>query len=234
MNQELYLKFKSLEVNSLNKEEKAVFNFYIRKFLENGLGEGGVRQNSLDRLKEINSSLSNLISEYEKNLIKATDAFHINITDENDMKEFPEKIKISSRKLSEEKGYKSGYCFSLQAPSVSALMMYCCNRDIRKKMFFEANHRCNGGEFSNIEIMKKILELRKEKAKLLGFNSYNEFILSNRMAKEEKNVYNLLDMIREKALIKAKKDYQELLEFVQNNVDKNVTKIEKWDLFLIL
>ena len=230
MNQELYLKFKSLEVNSLNKEEKAVFNFYIRKFLENGLGEGGVRQNSLDRLKEINSSLSNLISEYEKNLIKATDAFHINITDENDMKEFPEKIKISSRKLSEEKGYKSGYCFSLQAPSVSALMMYCCNRDIRKKMFFEANHRCNGGEFSNIEIMKKILELRKEKAKLLGFNSYNEFILSNRMAKEEKNVYNLLDMIREKALIKAKKDYQELLEFVQNNVDKNVAKIEKWDL----
>ena len=50
------------------------------------------------------------------------------------------------------------------------------------------------------------------------------------MAKEEKYVYNLLDMIREDALIKAKKDYQELLEFVQNNVDKNVTRIEKWDL----
>ena len=58
------------------------------------------------------------------------------------------------------------------------------------------------------------MELRKEKAKLLGFNSYNEFILSNRMAKEEKNVYNLLDMIREKALIKTKNGYQELLEFV--------------------
>ena len=50
------------------------------------------------------------------------------------------------------------------------------------------------------------------------------------MAKEEKNVYNLLDMIREKALIKAKKDYNELLEFVQNNIDKNITKLQKWDL----
>ena len=122
--------------------------------MENGLGEGGVRQNSLDRLKEINSSLSNLISEYQKNLTKATDAFHINITDENDMKEFPEKIKISSCKLSEEKGYKNGYCFSLQAPTVSALMIYCCNRDIRKKVFWSKSQMQRGWifEYWNHEI----------------------------------------------------------------------------------
>ena len=229
MNKELYSKFKSLDINSLNLQEKAAYNYHMRKFLENGYVGDSADQSTLDRLKEINSSLSNLISSYETNLIKATDAFHINITNEDDMKEFPEKVKISSRKLSQEKGYETGYCFSLQAPSYSALMMYCSNRDIRKKMYYEVNHRCNGGEFSNIEIMKKILELRKEKAKLLGFKSYNEFVLSNRMAKEEKNVYNLLDMIREKALIKAKKDYNELLDFVQKNIDKNVTKIERWD-----
>ena len=229
MNKEIYSKFKSLDINSLNLQEKAAYNYHIRKFLENGYVGDSADQSTLDRLKEINSSLSNLISSYETNLIKATDAFHINITNEDDMKEFPEKVKISARKLSQEKGYETGYCFSLQAPSYSALMMYCSNRDIRKKMYYEVNHRCNGGEFSNIEIMKKILELRKEKAKLLGFKSYNEFVLSNRMAKEEKNVYNLLDMIREKALIKAKKDYNELLDFVQKNIDKNVTKIERWD-----
>jgi len=229
MNKEIYSKFKSLDINSLNLQEKAAYNYHIRKFLENGYVGDSADQSTLDRLKEINSSLSNLISSYETNLIKATDAFHINITNEDDMKEFPEKVKISARKLSQEKGYETGYCFSLQAPSYSALMMYCSNRDIRKKMYYEVNHRCNGGEFSNIEIMKKILELRKEKAKLLGFKSYNEFVLSNRMAKKEKNVYNLLDMIREKALIKAKKDYNELLDFVQKNIDKNVTKIERWD-----
>jgi peptidyl-dipeptidase Dcp len=229
MNKDLYSKFKSLDINSLNLQEKAAYNYHMRKFLENGYVGDLADQTTLDRLKEINSSLSNLISSYETNLIKATDAFHINITNEDDMKEFPEKVKISARKLSQEKGYESGYCFSLQAPSYSALMMYCSNRDIRKKMYYEVNHRCNGGEFSNIEIMKKILELRKEKAKLLGFKSYNEFVLSNRMAKEEKNVYNLLDMIREKALIKAKKDYNELLDFVQKNIDKNITKIERWD-----
>ena len=230
MNKELYSKFKSININSLNLQEKAAYNYHMRKFLENGYCGLETSQSTLDRLKEINSSLSNLISSYETNLIKATDAFHINITDEKDMIDFPEKIKISSRKLSKEKGYDTGYCFSLQGPSYSSLMMYCSNREIRKKMFYESNHRCNGGEFSNVEIMKKILELRKEKAKLLGFKSYNEFVLSNRMAKEEKNVYNLLDMIREKALIKAKKDYNELLSFVQNNIDKNITKLERWDL----
>ena len=231
MNKELYSKFKSLDINSLNLQEKAVYNYHMRKFLENGYrSDMDPDQKIMDRLKEINSSLSNLISDYEKNLIKATDAFHINITDENDMKDFPEKVKISARKLSQEKGYATGYCFSLQGPSYSSLMMYCPNPEIRKKMYYEYGHKCNGGEFSNIEIMKKILELRKEKAKLLGFKSYNEFVLSNRMAKEEKNVYNLLDMIREKALIKAKKDYNELLEFVQNNIDKNITKLQKWDL----
>ena len=230
MNKELYSKFESLDINSLNQQEKAAYNYHMRKFLENGYRGVNSDTKILDRIKEINSTLSNLISEYEKNLVKATDAFHINITDENDMKDFPEKVKISSRKLSQEKGYDIGYCFSLQGPSYSSLMMYCSNQDIRKKMFYEMNHKCNGGDFSNIDIMKKILELRKEKAKLLGFKSYNEFVLSNRMAKEEKNVYNLLDMIREKALIKAKKDYNELLNFVQNNVDKNITKLQRWDL----
>lgn len=230
MNKELYSKFESLDINSLNQQEKAAYNYHMRIFLENGYRGVNSDTKILDRIKEINSSLSNLISEYEKNLIKATDAFHINITDENDMKDFPEKVKISSRKLSQEKGYDTGYCFSLQGPSYSSLMMYCSNQDIRKKMFYEMNHKCNGGDFSNIDIMKKILELRKEKAKLLGFKSYNEFVLSNRMAKEEKNVYNLLDMIREKALIKAKKDYNELLNFVQNNIDKNITRLQRWDL----
>ena len=230
MNKELYSKFKSLDLNSLNLQEKAVYNYHMRKFLENGYIGENTSQSNLDRIKEINSLLSNLISQFETNIIKATDAFHINITNESDMQEFPENIKISARKLSQEKGYEKGYCFSLQAPSYRSLMMYCCNKEIRKKMYYEINHRCYEGDFSNIEIMKKILELRKEKAKLLGFKSYNEFVLSNRMAKEEKNVYKLLDMIREKALIKAKKDYNELLEFVKNNVDKNITIIEKWDL----
>ena len=128
MNKELYSKFKSININSLNLQEKAAYNYHMRKFLENGYCGLETSQSTLDRLKEINSSLSNLISSYETNLIKATDAFHINITDEKDMIDFPEKIKISSRKLSKEKGYDTGYCFSLQGPSYSSLMMYCCSR----------------------------------------------------------------------------------------------------------
>ena len=230
MNEKLYLKFKSINTNNLNLEEKAVYNFHIRKFLENGLTQNEINTKILDRIKEINSLLSNLISQYETNLIKATNNFHLNITDEDIIKNFPEKVKLSAKKLSLEKGYKNGYCFSLQTPSYSSLMMYCSDQEIRKKMFFEFNKKCNGGEFSNINIMKEILKLRKEKAKLLGFNSYNEYVLSNRMAKNEKNVYDLLNMIREKSLIKAKKDYEELLKYVQSIENNNIQKLEKWDI----
>ena len=230
MNEKLYLKFKSINTNNLNLEEKAVYNFHIRKFLENGLTQNEINTKILDHIKEINSLLSNLISQYETNLIKATNNFHLNITDEDIIKNFPEKVKLSAKKLSLEKGYKNGYCFSLQTPSYSSLMMYCSDQEIRKKMFFEFNKKCNGGEFSNINIMKEILKLRKEKAKLLGFNSYNEYVLSNRMAKNEKNVYDLLNMIREKSLIKAKKDYEELLKYVQSIENNNIQKLEKWDI----
>ena len=231
MNEKLYLKFKSININNLNLEEKAVYNFHMRKFLENGLNQNEINTNVLNRIKEINSLLSNLISQYEKNLINATNNFHLNITDENIIKNFPEKVKNSAKKLSLEKGYKEGYCFSLQTPSYNSLMMYCSDQEIRKKMFFEFNKKCNGGEFSNINIMKEILKLRKEKAKLLGFNSYNEYVLSNRMAKNEKNVYDLLNMIREKSLIKAKKDYEELLNYVQTiENNSNIKKLEKWDI----
>ena len=147
MNKDLYSKFKSLDINTLTSQEKAAYKYHMRKFLENGYKEINIDKNILDRIKEINSALSNLISEYEKNLIKATDAFHINITDENDMKEFPEKKKISSRKLSQEKGYTSGYCFSLQAPSYNPLMMYCSNREIRKKYFMKVTTDVTGVSF---------------------------------------------------------------------------------------
>ena len=102
-----------------------------------------------------NPNIEHIVIHFDNDIAgrNATNAFHINITDENDMKDFPEKVKISARQLSKEKGYETGYCFSLQGPSYSSLMMYCSNSETRKKMYYEYGHKCNGGEFSNIEII---------------------------------------------------------------------------------
>ena len=233
-NKDLFKKFKELKEDEFKtKEEKYVYKFHMRKFLENGMFISDDEE-KLKKLKEIKIKISALISKYETNLIKDTNKFELNITNEEDMKEFPESIKTIAKNCSKEKGYESGYCFTLKFPSYSPFMMYCCNRELRKKMFYAYNSKCYGGENSNIEIMSEIVELRQEMAHILGFKNYNEYVLSNRMAKNEENIDIFHESIIEKALPKAKKEYETLLNFAKEyEKEKNKNEIETlelWDL----
>ncbi len=235
MNKDLYMKFKELEVSNLSNEEKSAYKTHMRKFLENGMNILN-EEDKLKRLKEINLEIPHLISDYENNMIKDEAELHINITDENDIIEMPESLKEAAKKLSKEKGYEKGFYFNIQAPSYKAIMMYCKNREIRKQMYLLFGSECYTTKNSNINIMKKILELRKEKAKILGFETYADFVLSNRMAKNEKNVYDLLYKVREKSLIAGKRDYELLYNYAiqyhqKNNINlENFNSLEKWDI----
>ena len=235
-NKDLFNKFKELKEDEFKTtEEKYVFKFHMRKFLENGMF---ISENTekLERLKEIKIKMASLISKYETNLIKDTNKFELNITNEEDMKEFPESIKTIAKKCSKEKGYESGYCFTLKFPSYSPFMTYCCNRELRKKMYYAYNSKCYGGENSNIDLLSEIVELRQEMAHILGFNNYNEYILSNRMAKNEENIKKFQQSIIDKALPKAKEEYETLFNFAKeyektNNGKENaLDNLEYWDL----
>ena len=232
-NKSLFNKFKELKEDDFKtKEEKYVYKFHMRKFLENGMLISDDEE-KLQKLKQLKIKIASLISKYETNLIKDTNKFELNIINEEDMKEFPESIKIIAKKCSKEKGYESGYCFTLKYPSYSPFMMYCSNRELRKKMYYAYNSKCFGGENSNIEIMSEIVELRQEMAHILGFKNYNEYILSNRMAKNEDNVNNFHKSIIEKALPKAKKEYNNLLNFAREYEKENngneIEILELWD-----
>ena len=235
-NKDLFNKFKELKEDEFKTtEEKYVFKFHMRKFLENGMF---ISENTekLERLKEIKIKMASLISKYETNLIKDTNKFELNITNEEDMKEFPESIKTIAKKCSKEKGYESGYCFTLKFPSYSPFMTYCCNRELRKKMYYAYNSKCYGGVNSNIDLLSEIVELRQEMAHILGFNNYNEYILSNRMAKNEENIKKFQQSIIDKALPKAKEEYETLFNFAKeyektNNGKENaLDNLEYWDL----
>ena len=233
-NKSLFNKFKELKEDDFKtKEEKYVYKFHMRKFLENGMLISNDEE-KLQKLKQIKIKIASLISKYETNLIKDTNKFELNITNEEDMKEFPESIKIIAKNCSKEKGYESGYCFTLKYPSYSPFMMYCSNRELRKKMYYAYNSKCFGGENSNIEIMSQIVELRQEMAHILGFKNYNEYILSNRMAKNEDNVNNFHKSIIDRALPKAKKEYDNLLNFAREyekeNNRKEIEALELWDM----
>ena len=233
-NKDLFKKFKELKKDEFKKkEEKYVYKYHMRKFLENGMFIAD-NEEKLKKLKEIKIKIAALISKYETNLIKDTNKFDLNITNEEDMKEFPESIKTIAKNCSKEKGYESGYCFTLKFPSYSPFMMYCCNRELRKKMYYAYNSKCYGGENSNIEIMSEIVELRQEMSHILGFKNYNEYVLSNRMAKNEENIDKFHESIIEKALPKAKKEYETLLNFAKEyekeNNKNDIETLELWDL----
>ena len=237
-NKDLFKKFKELKEEEFKTtEEKYVYKFHMRKFLENGMFISD-DDKKLERLKEIKVKMASLISKYETNLIKDMNKFDLNVTNEEDMKEFPESIKTIAKQCSKEKGYENGYCFTLKFPSYSPFMMYCCNRELRKKMYYASNTKCYGGENSNIEILSEIVDLRQELAHILGFKNYNEYILSNRMAKNEENVKKFQQDIIDKALPKAKEEYETLLNFAkeyeknkkENEKKTNIENLEYWDL----
>ena len=233
-NKGIFKKFKELKEDELKTtEEKYVYKFHMRKFLENGMFISE-NEEKLKKLKEIKIKIASLISKYETNLIKDTNKFELNVTNEEDMKEFPESIKTIAKNLSKEKGYESGYCFTLKFPSYSPFMMYCCNRELRKKMYYAYNSKCYGGENSNVELLSEIVELRQEMSHILGFKNYNEYVLSNRMAKNEENINKFHDSIIEKALPKAKEEYDKLFKFANEYEEENkrnkIDTLELWDL----
>ena len=232
-NTQLYELISSIKVFN-SKEDEVVQKHHMRKFLENGM----LISNEADktRVKEIKQQLAKLISEYESNLVKDTDAFNYNIIDDSKLVEFPDTLKEIARNCSKEKGYETGYCFTLQFPSYRAIMTYCNDREIRKMFYMKYGSKCYKTEHCNINNMHKILELRKEKAKLLGFKSYNEYVLSNRMAKNENNINEFQNRIRDKVINKAKEEYKLLLDFaneyeITSKGDKaeKINQLENWD-----
>ena len=233
-NKDIFKKFKELKEDELKTtEEKYVYKFHMRKFLENGMFISD-NEEKLKKLKEIKIKIASLISKYETNLIKDTNKFELNVTNEEDMKEFPESIKTIAKNLSKEKGYESGYCFTLKFPSYSPFMMYCCNRELRKKMYYAYNSKCYGGENSNVELLSEIVDLRQEMSHILGFKNYNEYVLSNRMAKNEENINKFHESIIEKALPKAKEEYDKLFKFANEYEEENkrnkIDTLELWDM----
>lgn len=220
-NKKLYEKFKESKGLFKEKEDLSAYNYHMRKFIENGMEQN---EEKLKQLKDIKVNLTNLISQYELNMIKETNEYFMIIDNEDDLKEFPESIKKIAKEEALKKNIDKGYCFTLDYPSYNAVMTYCSNEAIRKELYLKYNSKCYNTSHSNVDLVKKIVELRKKKALLLGYNSYNEYVLSNRMAKNEKNVFDFQQKIYSKVIPKAKDEYEEIKKFA------SVSELNPWDL----
>lgn len=193
--------------------------------------DGFVRSGALldeqgkERLRKLTEEASMLSLQFSQNLLKENKAFTLHITDEQQLDGLPDTAREAAAQTAKEMG-KDGWVFTLDFPSYSPFMTYSTQRDLRKQMYMERNTVCthNNSE-NNIDICKRLVNLRREIAQLLGFKTYADYVLKHRMASNVRNVYRLLDDLIDAYRPTAIKERDELIKMAH----KDVEKMMPWD-----
>ncbi|ABV67455.1 oligopeptidase A [Aliarcobacter butzleri RM4018] len=204
-NENIYLSLKDIQFN-----EKSILNDIQNKVLENEIRDFelsgcNLENNKKKRLEEINLKLSELSHKFSQNLLNATNAFEMIITDFEDVKEIPQSD-LELAKFQEDGITK--YKFTLQMPSYLAYITYGTNRERREEIY---KAYCTKAP-ENGKIIEQILALKDEKVKILGFENYVQYSLATKMAKTEDDVISFLEELGNKAKKKAKEELEEIKE----------------------
>ncbi len=228
LDKELFYRVKSVYDKKsklkLNAEQKTLLEKTYKGFVRSG---ANLDETQKAEYREITTKLSEISLKYKDNLLKETNSFLLVITKKEDLSGLPEGIIEMAAITAKEKG-KEGWVFDLSGPSYGAFMKYSDKRDLRKQMYFAYNSRCfKGNEFDNTKIIIQMTELRLRIANLLGYNSYADYVLEERMAKSSVQVIKFLDDLVSASLPAAKKEVTELQEFAKNNGLSE--QLQRWD-----
>ncbi len=209
----------------LTAEEQRLLEKSYDGFVRSGalLDEAGK-----DKLRAISEEASMLGLQFSQNLLKEKKAFKLHITDEADLAGLPD-TQIQAAALAAKENNLEGWVFTLDFPSYSPFMQYSEKRELRKKMFMAYNTICtHDNEQNNIEICKRLINLRRELAQLLGYDTYADYVLKHRMAANIQNVYNLLDQLVEAYKPTALKEKEELRDMARQTMGADFV-LEPWD-----
>ena len=187
--------------------------------------------NLSDEDKAVYSKLSEELSlatlQFSKNVLAATNAYTLHITDSTELGGLPEFVRTMAAETAAEKGLE-GWAFTLDYPSYGPFLKYSTNRELRKQVWMAYNTRAIGGEFDNTEIVKKIVDLRIKIANILGYETYADYALEERMAKSKTTVDNFIMQLLKPSMEFAKKDVADVLAYAKKNgFEENV--LQPWD-----
>ena len=171
--------------------------------------------------------LSLITLQFSKNVLAATNAYVLNITDSTQLGGLPEFVKTMAAETAAEKGLE-GWTFTLDAPSYSPFLKYSTERDLRKQIWTAYNTRAIGGENDNTEIVKKIVDLRIKIANILGYETYADYALEERMAKNKLTVNEFIKNLLEPSMEFAKKDVADVYAFAKKNGFED-SQLQSWD-----
>ena len=226
LNEPLFARVKAVHESAegLEPDQARLLEKTWKSFVRSGANLGAEDKETYSKLSE---QLSLLTLQYGKNVLAATNAFTLNLTEEADLEGLPDFVREAAVETAKSKEME-GWAFDLSAPSYGAFMKYSTRRDLRQKMWMAYNTRATEGENSNIELCRQIAESRLKIANILGYETYADYALEERMAKNPQAVNEFIQKLLEPSLPAAKAEVKELYEYARANGFED-SEIQPWD-----
>lgn len=226
LNEPLFARVKAVHESAegLEPDQARLLEKTWKSFVRSGANLGAEDKETYSKLSE---QLSLLTLQYGKNVLAATNSFTLNLTDEADLEGLPDFVREAAVETARSKEME-GWAFDLSAPSYGAFMKYSTRRDLRQKMWMAYNTRATEGENSNIELCRQIAESRLKIANILGYETYADYALEERMAKNPQTVNEFIQKLLEPSLPAAKAEVKELYEYARANGFED-SEIQPWD-----
>ena len=210
----------------LNTEQKRLVEETYKYFIRSG---AQLNSTSMRELTAINQELSSLSVQFDQNLLKETnEGFHLLIEEEKQLEGLPSDFKDQAAKLAESEGHPGKWMFKPTRVSMYPFLTYSTQRDLREKLYNSYIKRGdNDNERDNKNLAIKMVDLRTQRANLLGYETHADFVLENTMAKSTSRVKDLLDQVWEPGLARAKKEAEDMQELIQQ--EGGNFKLAAWD-----
>ena len=212
MNAELFARVKAVyeqrESLGLNAEQNKVLENIYKRFVNSG---AELTDEQKETLRGLNKELSMLQLTFSQNLLHETNNTFVTVDSVEELAGLPEENIAAAAKMAEQNGQAGKWMFNMQRPSCNPVLQYCDNRELREKVYNAYYNRGNqDNDYDNKAISAKIVALRLEKARLMGFENYAQMALDDRMAKTPEAVYNLLEQVWTPAVAKAKEEIEDI------------------------
>lgn len=216
--------YKQKDSLDLTEEQQMLLDKKYKSFARNG---ANLSDDKKQELRKIDTELSKLSLTFGENVLEETNKYEMHLTDAKDLAGLPHGAIEAAAHTAQEKG-KEGWVFTLDYPSYIPFMTYADNRELRKELAIAFGAKgFHNDELDNQKIVLRIVNLRYQRAKLLGYESHAHFVLEERMAETPEKVISFLYELKDKAKPAAQKEFDELTAFAKglNPIDR----LEKWD-----
>ena len=209
----------------LTPEEQTLLENSYNGFVRSG---ALLSEEDKEKLRKLSEEASMLGLQFSQNLLKENKAWTLHITDEQQLDGLPDTAREAAAKTAKEHG-KEGWMFTLDFPSMQPFMTYSTQRELRKEMYMARNTECtHDNDTCNLDICKRLVNIRRETAQLLGYDTFADYVLQRRMAGSIKNVYKLLDDLIEAYMPTAKKEVKEV-EAMAKEMEGKDFELQPWD-----